>query len=1124
MSLLERVPDRPRFFPFPLLNSALSAATGPFARFPALVLPLLIALLSASLVAQSPTITSLSQSSGAVGAPITITGTNFGGTQGTSTVTFNGSSAAVGNWNSTTITVSVPTGATNGNVVVHVGGLDSNGIPFTVIGPVSYLYDDLGRLAAVIDGYGNAAIYTYDAVGNILSINQVSPTQVSIIQFTPARGPVGTAVTISGTGFSTTASQNSVSFNGTAATVSSATSTILQVTVPSGATSGTISVVSPAGSATSAGAFTVTADNGAPTITSFSPQNALTGATINIVGTNFDPVLSNDKLRVNVSAAVASSITSTTNMTGVVPSATASGHISVITSAGKGVSSQDLYIPFGTHAVSDIGFTGRIASGNTQPVTLAANKIGMLLFDSVAGQHFSIQMSGSTFATCTLYIIGPDNATVRSSNCTSITTNVDAILPKTGTHTIGIDPGASTGSINITLSADAVGTIAIDGPAVTATTTAVAQDARLTFSATGGQRIVVYATSVTNPSATLNLQKPDGTIQAYMYIGNSPAGQTFFLDTQGLAATGSYKLWVQHSGTYVGSETLRIASVPADFTSPITVPATGQTGPAVRVPASGNLAVGQNATITFSGTSGQILSFNVLSPTIGTAFNSCTLRIYNPSNSQIVVGNCGTGASNYIDAVSLTATGTYSIVIDPQATATGSVSLSINNDSDVTGTITIDGSAVTSTTTVAGQDVRLTFSATAGQRIVVYATSVTNPSANIYLVKPDGTNQTSFAINNLGGQTFFLDTQTLATTGSYQLWVKHVTTNVGSETLRIASVPADFTSTITVPAAGQTGPAVRVPTSGNLAAGQNATLTFSGTTGQKLSFNVLSPTIGTTSGSCLVRIYDPSNNQITFGYCGPGSSNYIDTVALTANGTYSIAVDPQGAATGSVSLSINNASDVTGTIAIDGSAVTSTTTAAGQDARLTFSATAGQRVVVFATSVTNPSANVYLVKPDGTNQTSFAINNIGGQTFFLDTQTLATTGSYTLWVKHITTNVGSETLRIASVPADLSGSVSIGGSAFAVTTVAGQNANITFSNPQSQTVTVHWTSGTYPSTPGCSLRVTGPSPSQTQVGFANCNTATGSVSLGTQPSGTYNILVDPQQQSTGGLSLTVTSP
>jgi len=168
---------------------------------------------------------------------------------------------------------------------------------------------------------------------------------------------------------------------------------------------------------------------------------------------------------------------------------------------------------------------------------------------------------------------------------------------------------------------------------------------------------------------------------------------------------------------------------------------------------------------------------------------------------------------------------------------------------------------------------------------------------------------------------------------------------------------------------------------------------------------------------------------------------------------------------------------------------------------------------------------IVLVKPDGTNQTYFGINNSpAGQTFFLDTQVLATAGTYQLWVQHSSTNVGTETLQIKTVPADQTGTVTIGGAAFAVSTVAGQNANVTFSNPQSRSVTVHWTAGTYSSSLSCYLTVTGPSPSMTQVGFNYCNTATGTVSLGTLSSGTYNILVDPQAQSAGGLSLTVTTP
>src|SRR6266403_4878819 len=80
-----------------------------------------------------PSITLLSPASGPVGTPITITGTNFGTTQGSSTVTFNGISAGTAtNWSSTSITVPVPAGATTGNVVVTVLSVASSGSPFTV--------------------------------------------------------------------------------------------------------------------------------------------------------------------------------------------------------------------------------------------------------------------------------------------------------------------------------------------------------------------------------------------------------------------------------------------------------------------------------------------------------------------------------------------------------------------------------------------------------------------------------------------------------------------------------------------------------------------------------------------------------------------------------------------------------------------------------------------------------------------------------------------------------------------------------------------------------------------------------------------------------------------------------
>ena len=69
-----------------------------------------------------------------MGSTVILTGTNFGATQSTSTVKFNGTTATATAWSATSITTTVPAGATTGNVVVTVGGVASNGINFTVTG------------------------------------------------------------------------------------------------------------------------------------------------------------------------------------------------------------------------------------------------------------------------------------------------------------------------------------------------------------------------------------------------------------------------------------------------------------------------------------------------------------------------------------------------------------------------------------------------------------------------------------------------------------------------------------------------------------------------------------------------------------------------------------------------------------------------------------------------------------------------------------------------------------------------------------------------------------------------------------------------------------------------------
>ena len=83
-------------------------------------------------VVPSPSVSALSPTSGSIGTSITITGASFGATQGTSTVSFNGTISTPTSWSDTSITVPVPSGATIGPVIVTISGLAVTGPAFTV--------------------------------------------------------------------------------------------------------------------------------------------------------------------------------------------------------------------------------------------------------------------------------------------------------------------------------------------------------------------------------------------------------------------------------------------------------------------------------------------------------------------------------------------------------------------------------------------------------------------------------------------------------------------------------------------------------------------------------------------------------------------------------------------------------------------------------------------------------------------------------------------------------------------------------------------------------------------------------------------------------------------------------
>jgi len=144
---------------------------------------------------------------------------------------------------------------------------------------VLYVYDELGRLVAEIDPAADTTTYTYDAAGNLLSVSRGSSAQFRIVTFAPTRGKAGDQVVIFGSGFIANPAQNSVSFNGAPATITAASANALTVTVPSGVTTGPISVSNANGSGATAQPFTVIFP---PVITAVNPSSVSRGATTSI--------------------------------------------------------------------------------------------------------------------------------------------------------------------------------------------------------------------------------------------------------------------------------------------------------------------------------------------------------------------------------------------------------------------------------------------------------------------------------------------------------------------------------------------------------------------------------------------------------------------------------------------------------------------------------------------------------------------------------------------------------------------------------------------------------------------------------------------------------------------------
>ncbi|MFL5766863.1 MAG: sulfatase-like hydrolase/transferase [Actinomycetota bacterium] len=149
-----------------------------------------------------------------------------------------------------------------------------------------------------------------------------------ISSFSPPQGPVGTPVTVLGTGFS---NANRMSVGGVDAAFTIGADSHITLQVPAGASSGPIGLHAPDGDTTSASSFDVVPS---PVIQSLSPSQAPVGAPIVLSGTGFTGATS-----VRFNGVVATfTVNSDTQISTSVPSTASSGPVDVTTPGGTATS------------------------------------------------------------------------------------------------------------------------------------------------------------------------------------------------------------------------------------------------------------------------------------------------------------------------------------------------------------------------------------------------------------------------------------------------------------------------------------------------------------------------------------------------------------------------------------------------------------------------------------------------------------------------------------------------------------------------------------------------------------------------------------------------------------------
>ena len=310
----------------------------------------------------------------------------------------------------------------------------------------------------------------------------------------------------------------------------------------------------------------------------------------------------------------------------------------------------------------------------------------------------------------------------------------------------------------------------------------------------------------------------------------------------------------------------------------------------------------------------------------------------------------------------------------------------------------ISATPIASGTLTAGGNDRVRFAGQAGQAVFVDAIgpALRDQCSPYRLLDPVGKRIASGChISGLG----HIDRTELTKDGQYSVVLDADARSTGRVTVRVYA--AEDTNGTIDPTGARVTAAIEQP-------GSLVTYRFTARAGQRVFVDLPESTLPDQCSP--LRLYGPDDRRIASG-CVINGVGDIEGPVLAKSGQYTVVVDPDGRAIGSIALRLFAAEDVTETIAVNGHPVVATIDQPGRAIRYAFTGTAGAAVTVEASDGTLPDecSPLQLLAPGGRSIASACV--VGGEGS-IEAAVLPHTGRYELVVDPLGSATGSVTLEV----------------------------------------------------------------------------------------------------------------